>query len=73
MPHHLAGSMACGGTAHVPRQGNMTWYRTNRQPPDPQFWYHIRRTTAGDRVTNFWKHRTRPLTADERANLVDDD
>ena len=60
-------------TGHVPRAGSMNWYRTNRQPAHPEFWWHIRFTDAGGRVQNFWQHRGGPdLTASERAYLVDD-
>ena len=70
-PAAIAASAAALQAAHM---GPGYWFRTNRQPADPQNWYHIRWTTAGSRVSNYWKHRGGPrLTDHERDNLVDDD
>ena len=70
----IQASAAALQAAHV---GPGYWHRTNRAPPDPQNWYHIRWTywtSQGNRVSNYWKHRGGPRrTTHERNNTVDDD
>ena len=65
----IQASAAALQAAHV---GPGYWHRTNRAPPDPQNWYHIRWTfwtSTGNRVTNYWKHRGGPRrTTHERNN-----
>ena len=69
----IQASAAALQAAHV---GPGYWHRTNRQPHDPQNWYHIRWTywtSTGNRMANYWKHRGGPRrTTHERNKTVDD-